>query len=173
MISHNCIPAFFQIKKSRPVLLVLCWLIGSALGIWMFQLQRVHFTSLMRGAFESPVSIVGLLLIVFLPLSITVIAVIYSKPFILYLLCLAKSAAYCLNVCAIYYLYRNAGWLVHGLLLVLDNLSIVVLWTMWCRGELFLKNQLPMKLAFCFALCTAVWILDYYVISRFAVLVLC
>lgn len=173
MVSNNCIPAFFHIKKGRFALLILCWLIGAILGIWIFQLQRVCFVSLMRGAFGSAVSIVGLLSVIILPLSITAFAIIYSKPLILHILCLAKSALYSLCVCAIYFIYGSAGWLAQGLLLFLDNCSIILLWTLWCSSDSLHKRRMLKIFASCFVLCIGIWLFDYFAVSQFAVLVLC
>lgn len=161
--------AIFPKRKIGIITLFLVWLLGILVGISIFRLQRTVFASMMLSASCATVSIVSLSSIVILPFSVTAIAVVFSKPYILFALCFMKSALYSLSVISIYSVYSSAGWLAQWVLLFLDNCSTVALWMLWINSFTTEKTRLMKALALCCSVCTIFWVLDCHIVSRFAV----
>ena len=164
-------PDLSKLSKNwnRSFLLVLFWILGIVLSFCIFSLQQALFSSLMRSVLSDTVSIVGLFTTVLVPFSATAFAVLYSKPYILYALCFIKSTLYSLSVLTLYSLYGGAGWLVQLILLFAENATLVMLWFLWSNNFACKRTYAVKSLAICASVCTCLWILDYRLISQFAV----
>ena len=79
-------------RKGTTVFLALSFLIGLVSGILIFFAAGESFLSLMRSAFYSPVSIVGLLCVTALPFLFSAIAVFLSQPWLMFPICFGKAS---------------------------------------------------------------------------------
>ena len=82
---------FFQPNHIRELLLGLLWTAGLPAGYLMAKQLSETTYSVMRMAVMTPVSIIGLITVIFLPLLLSVAALIFSKPVLFLPLAFLKS----------------------------------------------------------------------------------
>ena len=148
--------------------LVAVWITGVWAGYLLYRSSEHIFISLMCGSYRSFVSIVLLLAGVTLPFLITAYAVHYKQLYILYFLCFIKAFSYCIAVLATYGAYGAGGWLMHGLLLFTENVSVCLLLFLWLRW-LWSGADLKRIIVPCGCFALLGWGLDMVVIAPFVV----
>lgn len=126
--------SLFSGRGLREGFLIAVFCLGACCGFLQFRQAKDVYCAWMRSAFGGSVSIVSLGLAWFLPLSITAIAVMYSKPLLIYLLCFGKAFLYSIAVSCCYSVFADAGWLAQALFLGADHLVLVVLLAVWLRA---------------------------------------
>ena len=132
---HNSFFNKFCSRRGMPasVCLLAVWTVGVGAGYLFFRDSGQVYVSVMCGASRSAVSIVLLAAGLLLPFLITAYAAYINKLCILYFICFAKAFGYCMAVLAVYGTYGGAGWLMHGLLLFTQNVSVCLLICVWLR----------------------------------------
>ena len=129
-----------------PWMLATVWFSGFAVGIFICKRAVPVFLSLMRGMSFGPVSIVGLLLSAGIPILISAIAVIISRPWLLLTVCFFKAMVYLLFSVSVIIHFSEAGWLVQQLLMAYEILSLPILYIFWLRC--FRLGKLPSAIFF-------------------------
>ena len=123
---------YFYFNWSR-IVLCLVWMAGLLFGCIIALTGNSVFLAWMRSAVFQPVSIVGLLVSVFLPLLLTYISFVIKKPIILLIVCFLKAAAFAFCGTLIHQCYGNASWLVGYLYLFSDSFFAIFLFALWYR----------------------------------------
>lgn len=149
------------------ILLLVSWSIGLICGIaYAFQADS-SFSSLMHSAALSPVSIVSLLIVLFLPFLISAIAVFLSRPVLLMPLAFTKAFSFGACAFAADLAFSSAGWLLRSMLMFSDLLTVPVLIWFWLRclkGDRFRSCR---DLAICAGFIVLIGNFDFYIVSPF------
>ena len=145
-------------------LLITVWFIGLFLGIGIYDPM---YSSLMCSVLLQPVSIVGLVMILFLPLFSVYVSLILNKPIISVIVCFLKAVSFGFTGCLITHNYGNASWLVRLLFLFSDHCCVILLFVFWfyffCS---FASNRTKYHSVF-FLIAVLIAMFDYFVISPF------
>ena len=159
--------AFAQASFFHPAVSVMCWLIGAGAGWLVFRQSEPLFSSLMRGVLLEPVSIVGLLMVSFLPFIITAVAVLYSKPFAIHVLSFSKGLVSFVCTLSVFGVFNRAGWLGRILFLFSDCFTTVLLFVLWFRIFILDRSKLRKEMLVSMVLCLTIVGLDVLLISPF------
>lgn len=119
-------------RACTPVL-ALSWSLGLFAGVFFGIQAGPSVLSLMRAASVSRVSIVGLLICNVLPFLISAFAVSLQRSLLLPVIAFLKAFSFGFCAMAIVRAFGTAGWLVGGLLLFSDCLSLPALCWFWLR----------------------------------------
>ena len=157
---------YFKIN-SFSVVFSLCWSAGILAGFGLFLIYGPSFSFQMRSAVTQPVSIIGLLFSIFLPLLCTYISVLINRPFFLLSICFIKAASFGFTLFGITEIYGTASWLFCILFTFSDIFFLFVLFLLWLRYPdcYDSKSRCP----FCFSVMIGLLIVfvDYFVITPF------
>ena len=131
------------IMRDSDILILACiLLLGYLIGTFLATETPVAYFSLMRSAVNSPVSIVGSLVSVFLPFLLAFAAVHYGKPALLFIILFCKATLFAHGSMCCYLAFGSGGWLVRLLLQFSDILMFPVL----CRFTiLYLGQPKPLR----------------------------
>lgn len=153
-------------RKSFALLLACSWFAGLLFGVIAAFSADHSYYSLMRMTPQHPVSIVGLLISLYLPLLFTAYAVYISYDWLLLPIAFVKSITLSLLWCGISVSCSSGGWLLAILLLGSDILTSGLLLWLWFR--IILGNYPVRNLVFSIMFVyTAVGFFDYFYISPF------
>ncbi len=153
-------------RRDTPFFLAFAWITGLLFGVITSLSAGAHLASLMRMTAYSPVSIVGLLSAMLLPLLCSAFAVYISCPRLLSPIAFVKAFFYAYFCFGVFAGFGSAGGLIRLLLIFSDTAMLPVLWLYWLRSTgspgQFLYRTVP-------AIAAAVLIgsIDYSVISPF------
>lgn len=128
--------------------------------------------SLMRMIAEVHVSIVGLAAVLFLPFTLSIVAVSFSKQWIIYLISVYHgfSCGFCIyNLLVSYY---DAAWLIALMVAFSANLGQISLILFWIRCMNHSNHCWKRDAIMCFLLLILIGCLDYFVISPFLITIL-
>ena len=117
----------FLHRRYNFILLTLVIIAGSYLGVLCALDSRQLLFSMMRGCLGASVSIVGLAFALLLPFFAVILAALYSKHSALFPVFFFKSFCFCYCLTGICLAYGSAGWLVCGLLMLSDSVSLLLL----------------------------------------------
>ena len=124
-----------------PWMLATIWFSGFAVGIFICSKALPLLLSLMRGMSFDSVSIVGLILSAGIPILISAVAVIISRPWLLLTVCFFKAMFYLVFSVSVIVHFAEAGWLVQRLLMANEICGLPILYAFW-RG-CFRLGKLP------------------------------
>ena len=116
-----------QIPRKPYLLFAAVWIVGMALGTSLSAAASNSFSSVMRMAPQSPVSVVGLAVTVLLPFLLSAFAVYKDKPQALYVVCFIKIFHLMFSGFSIWSAFGSAGWLVRFLLQFSDICTTPIL----------------------------------------------
>lgn len=151
------------------LLLGLLWVVGLLFGFLLANhLSEAVFT-MMRMAAQTPVSIVGLIIVIYFPLFLSVVALKISKPVLILPIAFFKALLYGFSTAAIMISFRDSGWLVVRLLLFSETIMVVVLLWFWFRNLYRRTNTFRKDIIVCFLIATLVFFADIYAVSPFLV----
>lgn len=161
----------FRLNCIRHVsILAFLWTAGLLIGLFI-PFRFPMYVSLMRQAYACPVSIVGLIIILILPLLIAGLAC-SARSVIIYLFISLKAFAQGAAISGSVIIYGSGAWLVHILFLFSDLFfNVVFLWFVF--GDPVKQRSILHKEYIIALLCVIVmgfW--DYQFISPFLVSVL-
>ena len=122
---------FANPRKTLAYVLAFAWVAGLVTGSIVALNADRSFYSLMRMMPMHPVSIVGLLLSLCLPLLFTVVAVYISYQWILLIIAFLKALFLAMLFAGVWISYGIGGWVVAGLLLLPDFIAAIVLIWLW------------------------------------------
>ena len=124
-------------------ILAFLWIAGMLLGTVICQ-DQISLFSLMRISAFGDVSIVGLILVYFIPLLISFAVVLVQKPALIYICAFFLALSCGINLHALYAAFYSASWLMFILLLFSRNISVVLfLW--FALGLLACDAKLPRR----------------------------
>ena len=146
----------------RVCLLVFLWILGLALG---YLLSKPCYIPLMRSALLQPVSIVGFIVCIFLPLILTSLSICLEKPILILIVCFIKSAAYGFSCGLISLIFCSASWLVRFLFLFSDSCFLLVLLSIWIKAFSDTKKIRFRSLQYAAVIAVLIGIADYCVVS--------
>lgn len=156
--SQRCFPAAVWMNS----VLILSWLCGLLLG---YSLYEPLFFPLMRSLFLQPVSIVGLVICILLPLVLTAIFYLIEKPIFISIVCFIKAAAFGFSCSVISREFASASWLVQFLFLFSDCCFLTILMSLWlsCSDSPKRKRLKAFRIAAVFGIFIA--LIDYLLVS--------
>lgn len=141
------------------------WIIGLFVGICLY---NPGFSSLMRSVVFQPVSIVGLLVILFLPLFTVYVSFRLNKPIFGIIVCFLKAIAFGFTGCLVTQTFKSASWLMRLLFLFSDHCFVVLQFGLWFHlFDLYRCNSSKHHHGCCCALTMLVAFCDFFVISPF------
>lgn len=119
-------------RRSCKSHLILFWLVGFGSGVFTAA-GADNIVSLMRACCDAGVSIVGLLLVPLFPFLISAVAVYFSLPWLLCLTAFLKSFLSAFCACAVFLVFKGAGWLILPMLQFTDLMTLPVLYRFQSR----------------------------------------
>ena len=150
---------------SRMIALLACWGIGLFFGIFISHSIGDFLFSLMREAIKQPVSIVGLLVSVILPLFLTIVSIATNRQDLIAFVCLYKSISYGFCVAMVFDLYGTSAWLVWLLFLFTDSVCLLTMFSLWLSATKYTRTTFLMREYCCLMVCILAAGIDYYIIS--------
>lgn len=136
---------------TSPRLLATVWFTGFAVGIFICDDAVPFLLSVMRGMSFESVSIVGLLVSSGIPFLISAVAVIYSRPGLFLTVCFLKAIGFLLFSASLIFQFGAGGWLIQGLLMSHEILSLPIWYIFTLRCLRY--GKLPDAFE-CFGLCS-------------------
>ena len=152
-------------RRNKLFLLAFLSLSGIVLGAIVSYTAAPLLYSLMRGVLTNPVSIVGLLIVTCLPLLITAIIVLLSKPCLFLLHCFVKNLSYSFIRNLICISFAHAGWLVAAMLLFSDTIVMCALHWFWIRHIHYIRKSARKDLLICLLFSLIACFVDYSWVS--------
>lgn len=156
-----------SIFGQRQILLPFSWIAGLTCGIFCALRSEAFLFHMMRRVVATPVSIVSLFCISFIPFLITVYSVLISAPWILFLLSFCRAVLLGFLMAGFYAAYGSAGWLMRCLHMICDGFPALCLFVYWKRlvsGRRFYAFEDTVCF---FALHLYMSAVDYYIIAPF------
>ena len=150
----------------RVIILAFLWTASYIVGT-VCSYNDIYIVSMMRRAISCPVSIVGLCAVLFLPLLISVLALLFKKRTVIYIYTAIKayfSGAAIYAVCAA---FRYAGWLIRLLLLFSDTVSCVLILFLLIRHIDDIKSSFRRDVLLSFIAVVICGCIDYLLVTPF------
>lgn len=157
----------FSVDPRKVGLWFLAFAFAAGLAAGSFLCSSAEFTgvSWMRGAAESPVSIVCLLGVIVLPFLFSAAAVFLNQVWLLIPIAFGKALSFIQVSLGISMAYGSAGWLMRCLLMFADSAFLPVLVFFWIRYG-FGRRPMSCRTVLGFlAVAVAIGCFDYYMIS--------
>ena len=120
-------------RRMRLAFLAAFWILGLVCGWLLYVHGDYNVVSLMRGAMEVPVSIVGLVNVLAVPFLFSALAVFISGFSLLPIVALEKGMLFAFTSCCVLGAFGNGGWLMWSLLMFSDIIGVILLWYFWLR----------------------------------------
>lgn len=174
MYSHNLGRSCFYIRLKSP-LFIFCsiWSLGVISGVYIFCTTPLTALSLIRSSVIMPISFIGLIFAQTIPLLITYLACLLSKPLLIYPVAFMKAFSYGLCTFGIAVTFGDAGWLVRLLILFPDFCIVCVLIWFWIRrltnSEVSFGNDLIVSLLAIFIICIIYFFSVLPILSHLAI----
>lgn len=158
--ANCCVLSSKEVRRS--ITLICCWVAGLIVG---YCYCEPYFLPLMHSAVLQPVSIVGLLACIFLPLICSYFSFLTDKPVIIMIVCFIKAVAFGFSGSLISQCFYTASWMIRFLFLFSDCCVMLLLWILWLRR--FSNSHITgMKdISVCAVLCAGIAAADYFLIS--------
>jgi len=144
--------------------LLLFWFFGLIAGVFLFLYAGTPTFSLMHRIPCGTVTIVSLLITGSIPFLLTAYAVLLSRPWLIFAICLCKACLFSFVLMGISVAFSSSGWLIRSLLLFSDSIYCSILSFLWLR-------ILSGRKSHCFAVtvcCISFSYTAFYIISPFA-----
>lgn len=149
-----------RVSKYTPFI---CWIFGILIGFFFAFTNQEPFLSLMRSVVSQPVSIVGLLVSIFLPL---ILSAFTFSPVMLLLICFLKAISFGFTFALASLYFYNAAWLFRTLFLFSDLICSVVLLGL-CIRSFDAKKHFFLDCYIGIMICIMAVGIDYLMISPF------
>ena len=153
--------------KESTLHLAFAWILGLVSGIF-FSLSADCFPlSEVRTAASLPVSLLGSLSAIALPLLFSAFAVYISQPLLLIPIAFCKAFLFSYFSLSVLVAFGSAGWLVQLLFMFNDILTLPLLWSFWQKGLTADRNGTFRFLFPVFIITLIVGYIEYRFISPF------
>lgn len=147
--------------------LMYIWLSGLLIGTgWTYSVtckQSSVILSVLNLCLATPLKY----LLVVLPFLISAIAVIYSRPKLMFFICGIKAACLAAGCTLLCYSFGQAGWLAYWLFMFCDVSSLPFLYCYWIRSLYSDRNSIRRDYLFLMPV-LALIIVDYRIVSPYA-----
>ena len=155
-----------KLSSSKASLFIsLSWILGIVLGALLALRLKEYAVSLIGIADNYRVTILGLLVVVLLPVSISLIACKLKALYPIYLFIWCKGICFGYSVPAMLWSYGRAAWLLHFLLSFSSMLTLIPMFCLWlsiCSTDRTLAVK-HIILIFIFSF--FVGLIDYFLVS--------
>ena len=158
--------------RESVILLSFLWALGLACGLYFISSSDAYLYDLFYSASCNRISILGILVVIFLPIAISAIAVFCSAPFLIYTLCIFKAFCFSVVLCGVVAAFRYSGWLVRLFLLFSDSSIAVLLFWLWCRILSPDHNAIHRDFMISSAIAAGVGLVDYFLVSPYLALLM-
>lgn len=165
------IHAFYESRHSKlyEVILGVCWSFGLLLGFaYGTNANPLHFQLMRVAAFEHT-SIIGLVIVLYIPLLLSALAVNYMCPQMLLLICFVKAFLFAACSGVIAAEFGSSGWLIRFLLQFSDCCAVPLLYLFSIRNISVQKSGIQFDFLLSSIVLLIVGCVDYFVISPFLV----
>ena len=151
-------------RRLLVVSLLFTWMCGILLGYLFYE---PSLFPMMRSVIVIPVSIVGLVSCMFLPLLCSCFSILLDKPIIILIVCFIKAVSFGFSCAMLTQMFSSAAWMIRLLFLFSDSCFCVILLILWFRR--FTKPCIHGLNDFlvCFLLAIGIAVADGYMISPF------
>ncbi len=163
--------AFFRSRECATSFLhlALCAILGAGFGVLFTAMADRSYLPLMYSAAKSPVSFVGLVVVGLVPFLICSLVVSLMRPLLIYPICFCRVFLYSAGAHAIHLSFGSAGWLMGFLVQFSDLCLIPVLFWFALRNLTGGSKLRTWDIWICLCISALVIVLDYCIISPFAV----
>ena len=151
----------------RVLLLAVVWGAGLFLGSLLADSAGHSFLLLTRSTVSTPVSVVGLCTVSFLPFLLAAVAVFFRRPNYLYAVCFCKALFFGCSGCCVMAVFGSAGWLVRFLYQFSDLFLVPVLCWFALRHISVVRPLRKREVVILLVLAIAVCGVDYCLVSPF------
>lgn len=155
-----------RMRKDGKVSLACGWFIGLFCGLCLSYCSLGSVSSLVRMAFLQPVSTVGLLGVIFLPLLISATTVFLSLYWFLPILAGVKAFSFAFVMRAVCQAFASGYPLAYAMLCFSEMCTIpllILFWLRYANGRIWKVGEI----AAYFAVAAVIFCTDYWVISPF------
>lgn len=156
-------------KNKFLIVFFLVWFVGFFAGFSFFRTFKQSELLLMRSVVFQPVSIVGLICAIFLPLLCTYISVLINKPMIALVLSFLKAASFSFSLSLLTLLYGSASWLLCVLCMFSDTCFLLILFAVWLQYPVICNVNSKRLFTGSFILGLLILFGDYFVVSPFLI----
>ena len=157
----------FSRCKLKRNLLAHVWICGLVLGAIVSYSADNFPASMMRAAACGSMSISGLLVVQLLPLLLSAYAVYDSQPVLLVSVVFLKAFLVAYTGAGILIFYPVSGWLIRGLLMFSDMLTLPLLWFIWLSADPDSRIPFVCRAAFSTVLALVIGSVDIILIAPF------
>lgn len=154
-------------RKWGSAFLALSWCIGLLTGAVLFRCAGTSLPSLMRLAVSGQVSIISLFSSILLPFLFSAIAVYFSAPWLLAVVCFFRTCLFSFISCGLLAAYGGAGWLVQLLFMFSEPAGLVILYWYCLRHMTSRRGFSLRETALVFTVITVLGSVEYCFISPF------
>ena len=158
-------------RRGAAVGLVLLFLFGLLLGVWLSGSASDSLFSPMRAVVSSRVSIIGLLSSLLLPLLFSAFAVYIGRPVLLIPIAFWKAFSFSYLSWGLLQAWNSAGWLIASLLLFSSACSLPVLCWYWL-GQIHRPEFRLLPLCIAAGALILIGILNYCLILPFLAVII-
>ncbi len=146
------------------------WISGLLLGCYLAMLLPKESISFVRQISIQQQSIIGLFFSLNIPLLLSFFAFKLRLQFLILPIAFVK--AVCFSFCALclVFTFGDAGWLLYRFYIFSDSCAVIVLLWFWIRYFREDPVNLDKCFYFCLAAISAIWIVDYVLVSPFAMM---
>lgn len=158
--------SYRKVCRIDILFLAVSWILALIFGLFFISHTNPFFSSLMCRIVYEPVSVVGLVCVLFVPLSISAVAVCCRNAVLIFLICDIRGFVLGCCLYSILHIFNSGGLFIAGLLMFSTVLFQIVLLWLWLRsltGTICLKKDLIV----CSAIAVLIGSLDYFCISPF------
>lgn len=135
-------------RKAAAFMLAFVWILGMACGIMYSRCPSADAASLMRGALQSPVSIVSFLCVSLLPFVMSAILAFFHCPCLVYGICFSKAFLHGFVSAGLITCFPDWGWLIRCFLLLGDG-TLPALYWLWLRCVQSRPVRIPLAAVGC------------------------
>lgn len=154
----------------KVVLIAVLWLLGLLAGAYF--LGQTSLASLMCSVLFLRISIFGLFLSLALPLILSYILYRFFHFYFILPIVFLKAFSFICCYGSLMIVYRNAGWLVSGMILFSDFSFVVLLLLYWYNAATGRSYSARIAFAVYFLIPIVVGCIDYYIVSPYAAMLL-
>lgn len=153
--------------RIRFWLLAICWIVSITLGYLLAFTLQGTLLSMMDRLVRKPISIVGLAVILFLPIILSVVSIRFSVYGFIYMIAFLKGVCYGFCIYQLLIAYGDAAWMLGALVMFSDSCMLTPLFLFWIRHLDGDKSHLRRDVTVLFFIAIAIGLIDYFAVSPF------
>lgn len=154
-------------RKHKIILLAFYAFTGLLFGSLIIRHIDPSFYTLMRSVLSNSVSIVGLIVVNFLPVLITSVIALLSKPYLFFPLSFFKNFSLVVVRCLVFFSFGQAWWLIGNMISLSNVVVMPLLYWFWIRHINGIRNSAHKDIIICFAGSFVACIIEFIWVSPF------